>query len=235
MAKSAIAVVPTYNERANLPELAAKIREHAPGIHILLVDDNSPDGTGEVADDLSRQHPDEIFVLHRPGKEGLGKAYIDAFRFVIEKQYEFIVQMDGDLSHDPVYLPDLLSKVQDNDLVIGSRYVRGVSVMNWDLKRIILSKMATRYVQIVTGMPFTDATGGFNCWRRTALEAIGFEDAFANGYMFLVELKYKAFRKGLRITEVPIVFVERRAGTSKLSRRILWEAIWGVLRLRIRY
>ncbi len=235
MFKSAIAVVPTYNERANLPELAATIRQNAPGIHILFVDDHSPDGTGEVADELGRQHPGEIFVLHRPAKEGLGKAYIDAFRFVIEKQYDFIVQMDGDLSHDPVYLPDLFSKIQDHDLVIGSRYIRGVSVVNWDLKRIILSKMATRYVQMVTGMPFTDTTGGFNCWRRTALEAIGFESAFASGYLFLVELKYKAFRKKLRIAEVPIVFVERRTGISKLSRRIFWEAAWGVLRLRARY
>lgn len=231
----AIAVVPTYNERSNLPELVTKIRQHAPGVHILFVDDNSPDGTGQVADDLSRQHPSEIFVLHRKAKEGLGKAYIDAFRFVVQKEYEFVVQMDADLSHDPVYLPDLLSKIQEHDLVIGSRYIRGVSVVNWNLKRIILSKMATRYVQVVTGMPFTDATGGFNCWRRTALEAIGFEGVFASGYMFLVELKYKAFRKGLSITEVPIVFVERRTGVSKLSRRILWEAAWGVLRLRIKY
>jgi dolichol-phosphate mannosyltransferase len=230
-----VAVIPTYNERANLPELAENIRRHAPGMHILFVDDNSPDGTGEVADELSRRYPGEVFVLHRKAKEGLGRAYIDGFHAVVEKDYDFIIQMDADLSHDPVHLPDFLTKAAENDLVIGSRYIRGVSVINWDLKRIILSKMATRYVQIVTGMPFTDATGGYNCWRRDALRAIGYNSVFASGYLFLVELKYKAFRKNLRIAEVPIVFVERRTGISKLSSRILWEAIWGVLRLRLKY
>ena len=231
----AVAVIPTYNERDNLTELVQSMRQHAPGVHILFVDDNSPDGTGELAEELSRTYAGEIFVLHRANKEGLGKAYIEGFREVMRRDYELIVQMDADLSHDPVYLPDFLAQAQEHDLVIGSRYIRGVSVMNWELKRILLSKMATRYVQIITGMPFTDATSGYNCWRREALERIGFESTFASGYLFLIEMKFKAFRTPLRITEVPIIFVERRMGDSKLSRRIFWEAVWGVLKLRLRY
>jgi dolichol-phosphate mannosyltransferase len=230
-----VAVVPTYNERANLPQLVASIRQHAPGVHILVVDDNSPDGTGAVADELSRNFPDEVFVLHRARKEGLGKAYVAAFRYLADKKYDFILQMDADLSHDPVHLPLFLAIAEANDLVVGSRYLNGISVVNWDLKRLILSKMATRYVRLITGMPYSDATSGFNLWRREALEATGFETAFSSGYMFLVEMKFRAYRRGLRVSEVPIIFVERKSGDSKLSRRILWEAIWGVLKLRLKH
>lgn len=235
MPMRAVAVIPTYNERANLPQLVEGIRRHAPGLHILFVDDSSPDGTGEVADELSRLFPGEISVLHRPRKEGLGKAYVDGFRQMLRGGYDYILQMDADLSHDPAHLPSFFAKVHDHDLVVGSRYLHGISVVNWNLKRLVLSKMATRYVQLVTGMPYSDATSGFNLWRREALEAIGCETLFASGYMFLVELKYKAFRSGLRVGEVPIIFVERKTGESKLDRGILWEAIWGVLRLRLRY
>lgn len=232
----AIAVIPTYNERANLPQLVAKIREQMPALHILFVDDNSPDGTGAVADELAERFNGEVSVLHRPAKQGLGRAYVDGFRHALrDGGYEFIVQMDADFSHNPAHLPAFFASAQDNDVVIGSRYLHGISVVNWDLKRLILSKMATRYVQLITGMPFTDATSGFICWRRSALETLGFETFFASGYMFLVELKYKALRKGYRAEEVPILFVERRSGDSKLDTRILWEAIWGVLRLRFRY
>ena len=230
-----IAVIPTYNERANLPQLVAAIRLHAPGMHILFVDDNSPDGTGEVADKLSRQFSGEVSVLHRAGKAGLAKAYVDGFRQIAGRAYDYIVQMDADLSHDPSHLPAFLSAARDRDLVIGSRYMNGISVVNWDLKRLILSKMATRYVQLVTRMPYTDATSGFNLWRREALETIGFDSVFSNGYMFLVEMKFKAYRRGLRVGEVPIIFIERKSGDSKLDRRILWEAIWGVLRLKLRH
>src|SRR3954454_5730988 len=174
----AVAVIPTYNERANLSPLVASLRQHAPGLHIFFVDDNSPDGTGEVADELSRQYPGEVNVLHRQRKEGLGKAYVAAFREVLQRDYEFVLQMDADFSHDPVHLPDFFAKAREHDLVVGSRYLNGISVVNWDLKRLILSKAATRYVQFVTGVPFSDATSGFNLWRREALEAIGFETAF---------------------------------------------------------
>jgi len=231
----AIAVVPTYNERANLTELVEKIHQAAKGLHILIVDDNSPDGTGALADELSQKHPGQIFVLHREKKEGLGKAYVDGFNEVLKKDYEYILQMDADLSHDPAHLPRFFEQIENNDLVVGSRYLHGISVVNWDLKRLIMSKLATNYVRFVTRMPFTDATSGFKCWRRAALEEIGYEDVFSSGYVFLVEMKYKAYRRGFRVTEVPIIFVERKSGNSKLDWRVIWEAIWGVLRLRLKY
>lgn len=231
----AVAIIPTFNERENLVPLVEQIHRHAPGLHILFVDDNSPDGTGEVADNLSRQFPGEVFVRHRAQKEGLGKAYGDGFRQILQKDYDYVLQMDADFSHDPAHLPAFLSQIQNHDLVIGSRYLNGISVVNWDLKRLILSKTATKYVQMVTGMPFTDATSGFNCWRREALEAVSAETPFSSGYMFLVEMKYRAFRKGFKVTEVPIIFVERRSGESKLDRRVFFEAVWGVLRLRLRF
>jgi len=230
----AIAVVPTYNERANLEELVEKVSQSVPGMHLLIVDDNSPDGTGELADELSRRHPDRIFVLHREKKEGLGRAYVEGFRQVLKGDYEYVVQMDADLSHDPSHLPQFLEQIQNHDLVVGSRYLHGISVVNWDLKRLILSKTATNFVRFITGMPFTDATSGFKCWRREALEAIGFQDTFSIGYVFLVEMKYKAYRKGFRVTEVPIVFVERKSGDSKMDWRVVREAIWGVLKLRFK-
>jgi dolichol-phosphate mannosyltransferase len=231
----AIAVVPTYNERANLTELVEKIHQAAKGLHILIVDDNSPDGTGALADELSQKYPDQIFVLHRTKKEGLGKAYVDGFNEALKKDYEYILQMDADLSHDPAHLPRFFEQIENNDLVVGSRYLHGISVVNWDLKRLIMSKLATNYVRFVTRMPFTDATSGFKCWRRAALEAIGYEDVFSSGYVFLVEMKYKAYRRGFRVTEVPIIFVERKSGNSKLDWGVIWEAIWGVLRLRLKY
>jgi dolichol-phosphate mannosyltransferase len=230
-----IVIVPTYNERANLQELVDKIRQYAPDLHVLIVDDNSPDGTGTLADELHQKHPDRISVLHREKKEGLGKAYVDGFRQVLKQDYECILQMDADLSHDPAHLPRFLEQIQNHDLVVGSRYLQGISVVNWDLKRLIMSKLATNYVRFVTRMPFTDTTSGFKCWRREALEAIDFETTFSSGYVFLVEMKYKAFRKGFRVTEVPIIFVERKSGNSKLDWGVIREAIWGVLRLRLKY
>jgi len=232
---NAVVVIPTLNERANLAPLVEKIRLRVAGLHILVVDDNSPDGTGELADELARKYPGEVSVLHRAGKKGLGKAYLAGFEHVLLQGYDYILQMDADLSHDPVHLPDFFAQAKANDLVVGSRYVNGISVINWDLKRLILSKLATRYVQFVTRLPLSDATSGFNCWRREALEAIGLETMFSNGYLFLVEMKYRAYRRGQRLAEVPIIFVERRSGASKLDRRVFWEAVWGVLRLRVRH
>lgn len=230
----AIVLVPTYNERNNLTELVEKVRQYAPGLHILIIDDNSPDGTGELADQLAQRYSGEVFVLHRTSKEGLGRAYVDGFAQVLGKGYDYILQMDADLSHDPAHLPNFFKNIQDHDLVIGSRYLNGISVVNWDLKRLMLSKLASSYVRFVTRMPFSDTTSGFNCWRREALASIGFENAFSSGYVFLVEMKYKAFRKGFNVAEVPIIFVERKNGNSKLDWRVMLEGIWGVLRLRVK-
>jgi dolichol-phosphate mannosyltransferase len=231
----AIVVIPTYNERSNLEELLEKIQQFSADLHVLIVDDNSPDGTGELADELCRRHSDRIFVLHRKEKAGLGTAYVEGFNQVLKSDYEYILQMDADLSHDPAHLPRFFERIQHHDLVVGSRYLQGISVVNWDLKRLILSKLASSYVRFVTGMPFTDATSGYACWRRDALAGVGFDDVGSSGYVFLVEMKYKAYRKGLRVTEVPIIFVERKAGDSKLDWRIFIEAVWRVLRLRFKH
>lgn len=231
----AIILIPTYNERANLAQLVEKIRQYSPEVHLLIIDDNSPDGTGQLADELARRDPEKVFVLHRAKKEGLGRAYADALSHVRQGDYEFVLQMDADLSHDPNHLPHFFDSIADRDLVVGSRYLHGISVVNWDLKRLFLSKLASNYVRVITRMPLTDPTSGFMCWRKAALESLGFEDAFSIGYVFLVEMKYKAYRKGLRLAETPIIFVERKHGDSKLSWRVTWEAIWGVLRLRLKY
>jgi dolichol-phosphate mannosyltransferase len=231
----AVVVVPTYNEADNLESLVQQIRQHAADLHILIVDDNSPDGTGELADALSEQHECTVFVIHRKQKAGLGPAYVQGLTYALQEGYEVILQMDADLSHDPGSLPAFLEQIRSADLVIGSRYLRGVSVLNWDFKRLILSKLATRYIQFVTRLPLTDATGGYNCWRRHTLEAISLDGAFSNGYLFQTELKYKAYRKGFRVVEIPIVFSERDFGKSKMNWNIIWEAIWGVLKLRIKH
>jgi len=229
-----LVVLPTYNERENLRTIVESIQTYAPGAHVLVVDDDSPDGTGALADELNREQPEKVFVLHRTRKEGLGRAYVAGFEFALARDYDFVFQMDADFSHDPKYLPAFFEAARESDLVLGSRYLKGISVVNWDLKRLILSKAATAYVRIVTRMPLTDTTGGFKCWRREALEAIGLEGVFSNGYLFQVEMTYKAFRKNLRIAEVPIVFVERRLGRSKMHWGIIAEALWGVVRMRLR-
>jgi dolichol-phosphate mannosyltransferase len=229
----AVVVVPTYNERESLPLFVEKLRQSAGGVDVLIVDDNSPDGTGQLAEELSRQSGGRMQVLHRERKEGLGRAYVAGFRRALDMGYDIILQMDADLSHDPCYIPAFLERIRDCDLVLGSRYVQGICVVNWDFKRLLLSKGATRYVQIITGMPFTDATGGFKCWRADALRSIGLENVFSNGYLFQVEMTYRAFRKGRRIAEIPIIFYERNLGRSKMHWRIIWEALWGVIRLRL--
>lgn len=231
----AIVVIPTYQERANLASLVEQIRQYATDLHILIVDDNSPDGTGELAEELSRKYEGQLFVLHREKKEGLGKAYVDGFKYVLKRDYDYVLQMDADLSHDPKYLPDFLAKSLDAQLVVGSRYLHGISVVNWELRRLIMSKLAVNYVRFITRLPLSDATSGYKCWRREALEAVGFEDAFASGYLFLIEMKYKAYRKGFKIAEVPIIFVERKYGDSKLDWKVFFEALWGVVRLRFKY
>lgn len=230
----AVVVIPTYNERENLEQLVEKIWQHESDLHVLVVDDNSPDGTGKIADELSRKHPGKLFVLHRRNKDGLGRAYVEGFKHALQKDYGIILQMDADLSHDPSYLPLLLEPLRHASLVLGSRYLHGISVVNWDFKRLMLSKMATKYVRLITGMPFTDTTGGFKCWRRETLEAVGLEAVFSNGYLFQIEMTYRAYKKGFKVVEVPIIFVERNLGKSKMSWAVIWEAIWGVLRLKLR-
>ena len=231
---SCLVVVPTYNERENLSAIVESIFHFAPDVHILIVDDNSPDGTGQLADEISSASSGKVFVIHRAVKEGLGPAYIQGFKYGLEQGYDLIVQMDADFSHDPKFLPDFFEEIKTNDVVIGSRYVNGISVVNWDLKRLILSKAASLYVRTITGMPFADCTAGFKCWRREALIAVDLDRPLSNGYVFLAEMSYRAFRKGLRMKEVPIVFVERRLGQSKMSSNIMIEGILSVLKMRLR-
>lgn len=229
-----LVVLPTYNEAENLREIVAQIRQQPGSFHILIVDDASPDGTGGIADALSEQFPGEVHALRRARKEGLGRAYVAAFRQALKMGYGVIVQMDADLSHSPAYLPALLREIATNDLALGSRYLLGVNVVNWDLKRLILSKLANRYTQLVTGLPFTDITSGFKCWRRETLEAIDLDRVFSNGYLFQIETTYRAYRMKFRIAEVSIIFYERSFGRSKVDFGIILEALLGVIRLRLK-
>ena len=229
----ALVVVPTYNERENLPVLVRGVLAHD-GFRMLVVDDNSPDGTGAVADALAAAHPGRLEVLHRTGPRGLGRSYVDGLRRALETDAELILQMDADLSHDPVYLPALTAAAADHDLVLGSRYLHGVSVVNWPLHRIFLSTFANRYIKFVTGLAPADCTGGFRCWRRDALARIPLDRVASAGYAFLVEMLYRAAQNGSRIGEVPIIFVERRQGQSKVSRAVLLESLITPWRLRLR-
>jgi len=229
-----LVVTPTYNERDNLPEFVSRVWQAVPGAHILVVDDNSPDGTGELADQLAEHHPDRLFVLHRGRKAGLGRAYVAGFQWALREGYDAIVQLDADLSHDPAEIPLLLSGLANAWLVLGSRYFNGVRVLNWDFKRLLLSWSASLYVRIFTGMPFTDSTGGFKCWRREALLAIDLDNLFANGYIFQVETTFELWHRGFEIREAPIVFTERQIGESKMDFAIIREAAFGVLRIAAR-
>jgi dolichol-phosphate mannosyltransferase len=229
----AVVVLPTYNEAENLREIVAQIRQQPGGFDVLVVDDGSPDGTGRIADELAAEHPGQVRALHRTRKEGLGRAYVAGFGHALKLGYDTIVQMDADLSHSPSYLPAMVGALAEADVALGSRYVRGVNVVNWDLKRLILSKAATRYAQVVTGMPYTDVTSGFKAWRREALEAIGLDLVFSNGYLFQIETTFRAHRLGLRVAEVPIIFYERNFGRSKIDVGIIAEALTGVVRLRM--
>jgi dolichol-phosphate mannosyltransferase len=230
-----LVLIPTYNERDNLPGLVRAVVAH-PGFHVLVVDDQSPDGTGEVADALARELPGRVEVLHRTGKKGLGRSYIEALLLARRRTEDFVCQMDADFSHDPKYLPDLLAKAVDgrHDLVIGSRYLQGVSVVNWPLHRLILSTFANRYIRAITRMPVADCTSGFRCWRRQALDKVPLERIASDGYAFLVEMLYEAHRGGCSIGEVPIIFVERRVGQSKMSGGVIFESAYMPFRVVLR-
>ena len=225
-------ILPTVNERENLPRVAQKLLSLPAGVDVLVVDGNSSDGTGKIADELAAKHP-EIHVLHEQKKTGLGRAYIAGFKWALEHGYEFIFEMDCDFSHNPDDIPMFLeaAKNQDADLVLGSRYSGGVRVVNWPLKRLMLSRSAGIYVRTVTGMPFTDPTGGYKCFRRRALQAINLDEVQSNGYSFQIELTHKLWRQGYKIVEVPIIFTDRAEGHSKMSGHIFWEALWMVWKL----
>src|SRR5262245_36371529 len=230
-----LVVTPTYNERDNLPLLAAGVLMHE-GFRLLVVDDGSPDGTGAIADQLAKDHPGRVEVMHRTGQRGLGRSYVDGLLHAIsEGRADFICQMDCDLSHGPEYLPALAAAGATHDLVIGSRYMNGgVSVVNWPLSRIFLSAFANRYIRFITGLSPTDCTAGFRCWRREALAQLPISSMVSDGYSFLTEMLYEAHRRGMRIGEVPIIFVERRIGDSKLSSGVLMESLIMPWRLRFR-
>jgi len=228
----ALIIIPTYNERDNLVELLGKIFEQDLPIEVLIVDDNSPDRTGELADELSGADP-RVHVMHRAGKQGLGSAYVAGFRYALERDYDAVFEMDADFSHNPGSLRDFLRELESADLVLGSRYLHGVTVVNWPLSRLILSYGANLYSRVITGMPVKDLTGGYKCFRRQVLESIDLSRVRSDGYGFQIEVNFKAWRKGFRVREIPIMFVDRRAGVSKMSRRIVWEAAWMVWRLRV--
>lgn len=229
-------IMPTYNERDNLPRMVATLLKLPVPVDVLVVDDSSPDGTGQLADELAAKQP-QIHVLHRAQKNGLGRAYIAGFKWALERDYEFIFEMDGDFSHDPADIPDFLdaAKDEDADLVIGSRYSDGVRVVNWPLKRLILSRSAGIYVRLITGMPFTDPTGGYKCFRRRALQAIELDKIESNGYSFQIELTHRLWRQGYKIVETPIVFTDRLHGQSKMSGHIVQEALWMVWKLWLQH
>ena len=229
---STLIIIPTYNERENLPRLVEAIHEEVPFLHVLVVDDNSPDGTGEEADRLAGED-ERIHVMHRSGKLGLGTAYLQGFDYALQHDYELIFEMDCDFSHQPKHLPQFLETIEDADLVLGSRYVQGGGTENWPLKRKVLSRGGSLYARTILGLKFRDLTGGFKCFRRQVLESINLEQIRSEGYAFQIEMTWRAYQKGFRIKEIPIVFVERESGVSKMSKNIFWEAVWMCWKLRL--
>lgn len=225
-------VIPTYNERDNIEKLTEEILGLDLDIHILIVDDNSPDGTGDIADGLVKRHG-EIHVIHRTGKLGLGSAYVEGFRYALDAGAEQIIEMDADFSHNPARIPEFLKKAKEADVVIGSRYLNGVSVVNWPIRRLILSYLANAYTRIVTGLRISDCTGGYKCFNRKVLEAIDLGSIKSDGYSFQIEMNYRCVERGFRIAEIPIIFIDRHAGSSKMSKKIVREAVMMVWRLRI--
>lgn len=233
MSERALVLLPTYNEKDNVEKITAEILKADPRIEILIVDDNSPDGTGEIADRIAAAEP-RVRVMHREGKQGLGRAYIAGFKYGIEKKYDYIFEMDADFSHQPKYLKDHLENIKTCDLSLGSRYIKGGGVENWPKTRWFISYFANLYSLVITGLPVRDATGGFKCFRRKVLESLHLDGIRSNGYSFQIEVSFKAWLKGFKIREIPIVFVEREAGHSKFSKRIIYEAVFMVLLLGLK-
>lgn len=229
--KKVLIIIPTYNEAENISSLIPEVLEQDEMVEVLVVDDNSPDGTGEIVADLAKDNP-RIHLLERQGKMGLGSAYITGFKYALEHGYEYVIEMDADFSHSPSDIPRLLKEIKDCDLVIGSRYISGVNVVNWPIRRLLLSIFASRYVRFVTRMPVKDPTAGFKCFRREVLESLDLDNIISDGYSFQIEIHYKTWKSGWRIKEIPIVFTERRDGKSKMSKKIVWEAALIVWKLR---
>ena len=232
MSERALVIVPTYNERENVERLVATVLAQDSRLDVLIVDDGSPDGTGDIADSIAMREP-RLNVLHRASKLGLGTAYLAGFAWALEREYGYIFEMDADFSHDPAHLPQFLAAIEHADVVLGSRYRNNrVTVVNWPMTRLLLSFFANIYARIITGHQLYDATGGFKCFRRRVLESIDLKAVRSNGYAFQIEMSFRAWKKGFRLVEIPIVFVDRTEGQSKMSKRIVREAIWMVWRLR---
>ena len=227
-----LVIIPTYNEADNISTLVERLLALPYQLDVLVVDDASPDGTAALVEERMAREP-RLHLLKRPGKMGLGSAYRDGFRYALENGAQYIFEMDADFSHDPDAIGDFLREVERADVVLGSRYLNGVTVVNWPLSRLVLSFAANLYTRLITGLPVRDATGGFKCFRRRALEAIRLDRVRSDGYAFQIELSYKCWRKGFKIVEIPILFVDRRVGESKMNRRIVWEAVWMVWWLRL--
>jgi dolichol-phosphate mannosyltransferase len=231
--KKILIIIPTYDELENIKRMIPEVLSKDENINILIVDDNSPDGTGSYVEELSRSN-NRIKLIQRERKMGLGTAYLTGFKYAIENKYDFIFEMDADFSHDPNEIKKFLIATEKYDLVLGSRYIRGVNVINWPMQRLLLSYFANVYTRIITGLPIKDATGGFKCFKREVLESINLDNVKSNGYAFQIEMSFKAWKKGYRVGEIPIVFTDREKGTSKMSKKIVREAVTMVWKLRLR-
>jgi dolichol-phosphate mannosyltransferase len=225
-------VIPTYNEKENIKKIIPAIKSVDKNLHVLVVDDASPDGTAAIVKSMGKKDR-TIRLIERGGKLGLGTAYVEGFKYAIKNKYDVIFEMDADFSHDPKFIPDFLEAMRKNDMVVGSRYLKGVSVVNWPISRLILSKFASLYARVITGLPLSDCTSGFNCYKRKVLEAINPDTIHSDGYSFQIEMHYRAWKKGFKVAEVPIIFVDRHSGSSKLSGHIIWEAVFIVWKLRL--
>lgn len=228
-----LVIIPTFNEAANLPQIVPVVLAQDPRVQVLVVDDNSPDGTGRIADEMAAANP-RIHVLHREAKAGLGRAYLAGFAWALQEEFDAVFEMDADFSHDPTFIPAFLTALEGADLVLGSRYATGVNVINWPISRLLLSLGANFYARVVTGLPLSDSTGGFKCFRREVLAALDLARVRSNGYAFQIEMSFRAWKKGFTLKEVPIVFYERVEGHSKMSKKIVREAVWMVWWLRLR-
>ena len=227
-----LVVIPTFNERDNIEKLVSQILAQSDAVEVLVVDDNSPDGTGEIVDCLAERN-NRVHVIHRAGKLGLGSAYRDGFKYALRSKADFIFEMDADFSHDPAMIPQFLEKMGEYDVVIGSRYLNGVSVVNWPLRRLMLSYCANVYARLITGMHISDCTGGFKCFRRRVLEAIDLDRIKSDGYSFQIEMNYRCVEQGFKVGELPIIFIDRHAGMSKMSKKIVREAVVMVWKLKL--
>jgi dolichol-phosphate mannosyltransferase len=227
-----LVIIPTYNEATNLPQIVPVVLAQDPRVEVLVVDDNSPDGTGQLADEMVSTNP-RVHVLHRQAKDGLGRAYLAGFAWALERPYQAIFEMDADFSHDPTFIPAFLRTLEEADLVLGSRYATGVNVINWPISRLLLSLGANLYARMITGLPLTDCTGGFKCFRREVLQALELGHVRSNGYAFQIEMSFRAWKRGFTLREIPIIFYERVEGHSKMSKRIVREAVWMVWWLRL--